>query len=214
MKSLFITFEGIEGSGKSTQIQLLKDYFSEKGFSTFLYREPGGTEFGEALRSAILKSTTKISPIAEAMLFASSRAQLIAQEILPKLEEENNLVIVDRFIDSSLAYQGHGRGQGFETIESLHNFGVLKLRPDLTFYLKISLECSLERQAKRNQGKDYFESEQNEFHEKLIEGFDLLSKRYADRIKVIDGEKDQVSVFNSILENIKDQFPNVRTDIP
>lgn len=102
--SLLLSFEGIEGSGKSTQIKKLSEYLSSQGKKVYCFREPGGTTFGEKLRSAILNSETSIDPIAEAHLFASARAQLLAQEILPKLKQDNTVIILDRYIDSSIAY--------------------------------------------------------------------------------------------------------------
>jgi dTMP kinase len=152
-----LSFEGIEGCGKTTQIQMLSKALTDSGYNVTCLREPGGTKFGEKLRSAILASDEPLAPAAEAMLFASSRAQLLHQVILPKLQNQKNIVILDRFIDSSFVYQGIARNMGIDQIEKIHSISPLTTRPDLTFYLRIDFEKSLERQRLRNGEKDYFE---------------------------------------------------------
>jgi len=206
LNSFFFSFEGIEGSGKSTQIHKFKAYLESKGFRTVLLREPGGTEFGEKLRQAILKSKTPLSPIAEAHLFAASRAQLLEEIILKELQKANTAVICDRYIDSSLAYQGEARSLGLLKILEIHSHYPLTTVPHLTFYLKISLETSMHRQLIRNNPKDYFESEQGIFHQKLIDGYQKAHQLFSNRIKVIDGEKDQESVTKNIVNEVKDLF--------
>ena len=116
-----ISFEEIEGSRKSTESQLLHEYFEASGSSVLLVREPGSSEFGEKLRSAILESDSEIAPLAEAHLFASSRAQLLSQKILPHLEKENAVVLIDRYLDSSIDYQASARGLGLQTILDIHS---------------------------------------------------------------------------------------------
>jgi dTMP kinase len=199
---MFISFEGIEGCGKSTQIERLKKYLSEKLIICQSWREPGGTIFGEQLRQAILTSQTTINPLAEAMLFASARAQLLSEAILPFIKQKNHWALVDRYFDSSLAYQGVARKLGVDLIEKLHSDYPLNIMPDITFYLKISLECSMQRQAKRAQAKDYFEQEKNEFYRDLIEGYDQAAKRYPNRIIVIDAQKEVDDVFGQIISHL------------
>ncbi len=199
----FLSFEGIEGSGKSTQIELIKKHFEKNNFTVKLYREPGSTEFGEGLRAAILNSETKISPLAEAHLFASARAQLLFEKIIPDLNKENTVVLLDRFIDSSFCYQGIARNLGVETIEEIHSHAPLTMRPDLTFYLKIDYATSIERQQIRGNKKDYFEKEQSEFYRQLIAGFDFLSQKFSNRIKTIDANRNENEVFESIMEYLK-----------
>lgn len=201
--SLFMSFEGIEGSGKTTQIQNLKTNLEAKGFTVTCLREPGGTKFGEGLRELILGSEEKIAPLSEALLFASSRAQLLTNIILPKLKETKNVVILDRYIDSSFAYQGKARGLGIDTIKDIHSHYPLSVMPDITFYLKIDLETSLKRQDSRGNAKDYFEKEKNEFYKQLISGFDECHKLFQDRIKVIDAEKPIDEVSQEILSKIE-----------
>lgn len=202
MNGKLISFEGIEGSGKSTQIEKLKKHYEDSGHKVLCLREPGGTTFGENLRSAILSSSVKIDPYAEALLFASSRAQLLQEKIIPFLNDAKNIVLVDRFIDSSFAYQGHARGLGIDNIEKIHSIFPLSIRPDKTFYLKIDLHCSMERQKKRGNTKDYFEKETHEFYLKLIEGFNTLANR-EKRIITIDAQNDIDTIFNNILDNLK-----------
>lgn len=194
----FISFEGIEGAGKSTQITRFKELVESLGYSVLLVREPGGTPFGEKLRQAILQSSAPLDPIAEAHLFASSRAQLLYEKSLKHLEKPKSVVIYDRYIDSSLAYQGVARGLGFKTILEIHSHSPLTILPTLTFYIKISLDCSLKRQTMRNQQKDYFESETQEFYKKLIEGYDRASLTFPQRFAIIDGEQDIEGVFKQI----------------
>lgn len=187
--SYFISFEGIEGSGKTTQIKALQELLVADGYAVDVFREPGGTAFGEKLREAILSSPEKISPMAEACLFASSRAQLLESKILPSLQERKKIVIVDRYIDSSLAYQGVARGLGLETILELHQRAPLNTVPHISVYLKIDLETSMERQKQRGSEKDYFEKEAAEFYQKLIQGYDEASAMFKERFLVIDGDR-------------------------
>ncbi len=198
--SLFFSFEGIEGAGKSTQITKFKNYLEERGYSVLLVREPGGTPFGEKLRNAILQSTAPLDPIAEAHLFASSRAQLLFEKSLPHLQQKKHAVIYDRYLDSSLAYQGVARGLGMQTILEIHSHYPLTILPTMTFYIKISVECSLARQAARNQEKDYFESEPEDFYKNLIMGYDLAANIFSERFAIIDGEKPAPQVFAQIVE--------------
>lgn len=201
-QGLFISFEGIEGSGKSTQIQNLASHLTELGYETISLREPGGTLFGEKLREAILKSEKPVTPIAEAYLFASARAQLLTEKILPHLQSEKSAVLLDRYLDSSLAYQGMARNLGFEEILRIHHTFPLNILPQRTFYIAIDVETSLQRQNKRGNEKDYFESEKTQFTRKLIEGFDLCHKTFPERFIQIDGKKSISDVSHDIKENL------------
>lgn len=201
--SFFISFEGIEGSGKTTQINLLKEYFSNLGKDVLCLREPGGTDFGEALRNAILNSNQELHPLAEAHLFAASRAQLLKEKILPHLAKDNAVVLVDRFIDSSFAYQGVARGLGIDTILEIHQHRPLCYFPQHTFYLKISVEKSLERQEMRGNTKDYFEKEKSEFYKKLVEGFNQCLNRFPERVITINGDQSIQSIHSEICSRIK-----------
>ena len=206
--SLFISFEGIEGSGKTTQIKRISHYLTSKGYTVTCLREPGGTTFGEGLREVILKSQEPIAPISEALLFASSRAQLLSEIILPKLKQKKHAVILDRYVDSSFAYQGVARGLGIETIKNIHSHYPLNIFPDITLYLKIDLETSLKRQNTRGNEKDYFEKEKESFYTLLIEGFDKCHDQFSERIKLIDASVDMDSVTQEIKETIKGLLSN------
>jgi dTMP kinase len=200
--SYFISLEGIEGSGKSTQIVRIKDYLEEKNFRVIVLREPGGTPFGEKLRQAILSSNVDLDPVAEAHLFASSRAQLLSEVTLKELNVPGTIVIYDRYLDSSLAYQGVARNMGVESVLQIHNQFPLNLTPHLTLYLKISLEKSIERQKQRNLPKDYFESRDDSFHQKLIEGYDMATEMFPNRIVALNGELDTDGVFKLIKHQV------------
>ncbi len=203
--SYFISLEGIEGSGKSTQIKHLETMFSDRGYRVLTLREPGGTEFGEKLREAILKSTTPLHPLAECHLFLASRAQLLKEKILPFLLQPKSVVILDRYLDSTLAYQGKARKLGIETVLELHRHEPLNLIPHRTYFLDIPLELSYDRQLKRGSVKDYFESEKSEFYSHLIEGYREMAKLFSDRILTIDASQtpEQVSkVIDQDLDNL------------
>jgi dTMP kinase len=186
--SYFLSFEGIEGAGKSTQIIRLKNHLEKKDFRVLVLREPGGTPFGEKMRQAILETKTEITPLAEAHLFASSRAQLLSEVVLKELAVPNTVIICDRYIDSSLVYQGHSRGLGVADVLHLHNAFPLNLVPHLTFYLRIGVETSEKRQKMRNAPKDYFEAKGVEFYKKLVVGYDLVAELFPNRILKLDAE--------------------------
>lgn len=200
--SFFLSFEGIEGAGKSTQIVSAKEYLESQGFRVLILREPGGTPFGEKLRQAILNSKSELEPISEAYLFASSRAQLLTEVTLKELNTPGTVIIYDRYLDSSIAYQGIARGLGVETILNIHNVFPLNLMPHKTFYLKISPETSFGRQNVRNAPKDYFESRGQDFYEKLVSGYDICTELFPDRVSVIDGNRGLDEVFESIKDEI------------
>ena len=203
--SFLLSFEGIEGAGKSTQLVKIKEYLESKDFRVIVLREPGGTPFGEKLREAILTSNTELHPVAEAHLFASSRAQLMTEVTLKELSEPGTIVIYDRYIDSSLAYQGFARELGVETVLHLHQGFPLNIVPHKTIYLQIDLETSLERQKMRNLPKDYFESRDDSFHQKLIDGYSMACKLFPNRITVIDAQKN----FDEVYLNIRTQIDSL-----
>jgi dTMP kinase len=202
--SFFISFEGIEGAGKTTQINLVKEYFTKAGYTVSQFREPGGTTIGEKLREAILQSEESLSPLTEAHIFCAARSELMNKLVLPKLEQSKNVVILDRFIDSSLAYQGMARGLGMETILELHSHYPLNIQPHLTFYLKIDLKTSMHRQSMRGNNKDYFEKENHDFYQKLIEGYDKSAAVFKNRIKTIDATQELDQVSTQLLTKVKE----------
>ena len=200
--SFFLSFEGIEGAGKSTQILRLKNHLEQKNYRVLVLREPGGTPFGEKMRQAILETKTEITPLAEAHLFASSRAQLLTEVILKELAVPNTVIICDRYIDSSLVYQGHSRGLGIAEVLNLHNAFPLNLVPHLTFYLKINVDTSEKRQKMRNAPKDYFESKGVEFYKKLVVGYDMIAALFPNRILSLDAEVSLDSLAMTILDTV------------
>ncbi|CAH2215181.1 dTMP kinase [Tepidibacter aestuarii] len=207
MKGLFISIEGPDGSGKSTQIKLLKDYLQNKGYDTVLTREPGGTKISEKIRNIILNKENKsMHSRTEALLYAASRAQHVEELIKPALKE-NKIVICDRFVDSSLIYQGIGRGLGMENIYNLNLFAMQDVIPDLTLLFDINMDKAKKR--KENRGNlDRLESEKDAFHEDVFNGYKKLKELYPKRIKTVraNGSIKQVhqeiiNIINNFLEN-------------
>lgn len=205
--SYFLSLEGIEGSGKSTQIKEIENYVQKKGLRVITLREPGGTVFGEKLREAILNSPVPLHPLAECHLFLASRAQLLKEKILPFLLNPGSVVILDRYIDSTLAYQGKARKLGYETILTLHQHDPLNLLPHRTYFLDISLETSMERQRARGNAKDYFESQKAEFYQNLVDGYRELADIFPDRIMKIDAEKTVTDVTKNIIQDLEKFIP-------
>lgn len=204
MKGLFITFEGPDGSGKSTQITRLREYLLSRGYDVLLVREPGGTRISEQIRSVILDTDNKgMNPICEAMLYAASRAQLTHQVIMPALEE-GRMVIADRFVDSSIVYQGYARGLGEEMVKTINSYATEGLEPDVTFLINIPAEVGIAR--KSNQKKlDRLEQESIEFHKKVHEGYDRL-KSGKSRMIEIDGTKNREDIQREIVEIIREKI--------
>lgn len=201
--SFFLSLEGIEGSGKSTQIQIIENFLKEKGIRVLTLREPGGTVFGEKLREAILNSSIPLDPLAECHLFLASRAQLLREKVLPFLLQPKSVVILDRYIDSTLAYQGKARKLGYETILTLHQNNPLNLVPHRTYFLDISLETSMERQKKRGNAKDYFESQKQEFYQNLLDGYREIANLFNERVLTINAETDAESVSKIVLGDLE-----------
>lgn len=170
-------------------------------------REPGGTVFGEKLREAILHSQTALHPLAECHLFLASRAQLLNEKILPFLLEPGSVVILDRYIDSTLAYQGKARGLGYDTILTLHQHDPLNLLPHRTYFLDISLATSMDRQNTRGNKKDYFESQKQEFYQNLLDGYREVAGMFPQRILKIDAEKTPATVTKSIISDLEKILP-------
>lgn len=201
--SFFLSLEGIEGSGKTTQTKTIEKYLDTTGYRVLSLREPGGTTFGEKLREAILQSGTPLHPLAECHLFLASRAQLLKEKILPFLLVPKSVVILDRYIDSTLAYQGRARKLGFETILNLHKNEPLCLVPHRTFYLDIDLETSMKRQDVRGNKKDYFEAENQEFYTNLLEGYREVAELFPKRILKIDARTTPEKISDIILSDLK-----------
>lgn len=204
-KGYFISFEGGDGSGKSTQINKLKGYFEDKGYDVVLTREPGGTEIGEKIRSVILDPENKeMAGMTEAMLYAASRAQHVEQVIKPALEE-GRIVICDRFVDSSIAYQGYGRGLGI-SVSIINEYAVGRYMPDMTFLLKLKPDAGSLRI--KNRQKDRIELEAEEFHKKVYDGYEELQKKFPDRIVGIDASGSIEEIHEQITSHIERLLAN------
>ncbi len=204
-KGLFITFEGIEGSGKSTQCKLLKKYLNDLGFETVLSFEPGGTEIGQKLRTIILDDKSKsITPETELLLYMADRAHHLHSLIKPSLKK-GKVVILDRYHDSSVAYQQYGRGVSKEVLDFLFNKVINGLKPDITFLIDISVETSMNRILKREKedkgATNRFEREKIDFHKRIRQGFLEMSSK-EKRFCVVDGEREVKEVFSQIKNHL------------
>jgi len=207
MQGKFITFEGGEGSGKSTQIKLLAEALEKKGYSVIVTREPGGTADGKRIREILLSpETKKLCSESETLLFFADRAQHVSEVVKPALEQ-GKIIISDRYTDSTDAYQGFGRGMDRKVIKKLHEFATNNLQPDLTIILDVDVVKGLKRASKEEFGKkDRFEQEKLEFHKKLVEGFRQIAKENPERVKLIppgsveEVHKEIMKHVNNILE--------------
>ncbi|MBM7623943.1 dTMP kinase [Sporohalobacter salinus] len=200
MKGLFITLEGPEGAGKSTQIELLSEYFNECGYKVVTTREPGGTEVGNRIRKILLDSDLdNLESKTELLLYAASRAQHVIEVIKPELKK-GKVVICDRFVDATMAYQGFGRKLDKDLIQELNRLATGGLEPDLTFLLDIESEKGLLRT--KGKAKDRIESEDLFFHQQVRNGYLKLAKEKS-RFEVIDGSQDIKSVSASLIKSLE-----------
>jgi len=191
LKGLFITFEGLDGCGKSTQMEFVAAALRERGYVVLVTREPGGTALGESIRELLLDPRLHgMSIRAEALLYAAARAQLVEQVIRPALED-GQVVLCDRYLDSSLAYQGYGRGLGTDDIIGLNVWGTECLFPDLTLFL--DLDDSI-RSSRLAAVPDRLEAEDDEFHERVAEGYRTLLMLHRHRIRRIDASGTESEV--------------------
>ncbi len=189
MPGLFVTFEGVDGAGKTTQIALLRAALERDGHSVCVTREPGGDALGESVRQLLLHS--EMTPRAELLLFLAARAQNVDQVIRPHLAT-GGVVLCDRFIDSSLAYQGHARGLGTETVARLNTFAVNGVIPDLTFLLA--------RQTEHNR----MEAQGLEFHRRVREGFLIGAQNNTERFRVLDAQAPVGALHTAIYEHVQE----------
>lgn len=190
-KGLFITFEGVDGSGKSTQLELTKDYLRSKNIDFIVTRNPGGTDLGVKLREILLNYDGNIAPLCELFLYLGDMAQNIEETIIPSLNE-GKIVICDRYIDSTIAYQGCARGLAISEIININKLIERFLTPDLTLIYDLDLENAAKRISRE---KDRLESESLDFHIKVKNGYLDLAQKYPERIKVIDSNKSIEEVF-------------------
>jgi len=185
---MLITFEGIEGSGKSTQIKLLYEYLKLKGHDVILTREPGGTTFGEELRNVFLKQDANIFPLTELLVIMAMRAQLVEELIVPSLNA-GKTVLCDRFADASYVYQGYGRGIDLGVIENLNRLATKGIRPNLTILIDCTVKEGFRRKMANGFSIDRFEKENRDFHMKIKRAYLKISKEDPKRFYVVDGRK-------------------------
>ena len=200
---MFISFEGIEGSGKSSLIKSLKNYYKNHALDVFFTKEPGGTELGEKIREILLDPTSEIDPSSELFLLMADRVHHVKNKINPNLNE-NKIVFCDRYIDSTIAYQGGGRDLDDKDIEGM--IKMLKLPiPDLTILLDVPVETGLMR-AKERSELDRFEKEDIDFHKKIRQSYLNLQNKYPDRIIIFNASMNENDVFKEVLNYIKSKI--------
>lgn len=201
-RGIFISFEGIEGSGKTTQARLLQDYLQKKGFDSLLTEEPGGTDIGREIRKILLSpSHSNMHPVTELLLYNASRCQHMNEVILPAIQS-GRIVITDRFSDSTLAYQGWGRGLDRGIIRRIDEISTGGVKPDITILIDIDVEAGLRRNRKANK-VDRIELEEIEFHRRVREGYLELARQEPDRIKMIDGTAGIEVIHRQIIAEVE-----------
>lgn len=198
-KGYFVTLEGGEGSGKSTIINYIKDFLESRGKRVVITREPGGIDIAEQIRSVILeKKNTKMDGRTEALLYAAARRQHLVEKVIPSLNE-GNIVLCDRFVDSSLAYQGYARGLGINEVYSINKFAIGDLMPDVTLYLDLDPQIGLNRIAK-NKGREInrLDLEEINFHVNVREGYEEVVKMFPERLVRINADQEIGKVVDDI----------------
>ena len=201
MKGLFITFEGPDGSGKTTVATAVCERLQQQGYEVVHTREPGGIEISEEIRNIILDpKNTAMDARTEALLYAASRRQHLVEKVFPATKA-GKIVICERFLDSSLAYQGYGRQLGFDEVLSINLFAIENTYPDMTIYLDVDEEVGLARLKDRS-FKDRLDQESIEFHHRVSEGYKEVLRRFKDRIEIIDASKDKETVIEESLKKI------------
>lgn len=202
-KGLFITFEGADGCGKTTQSELVQKYLEEKGMHVVWTREPGAPGLGKKIRELLLYYDGDVAPMCEAFLFLADRAQHIEHTIKPAVEA-GKIVVCDRHTDSTIAYQGYGRGEDIEQLKYLNNLATGSIKPDLTFVFDVSTEVA---QTRVGNEKDRMESAGIEFHKKVRQGYLEIAKQEPERVKVINADNTIEQVFEDT-KKILDEFLN------
>jgi dTMP kinase len=203
-QGLFITIEGPEGAGKSTILKKMADELTEKGHNVMLTREPGGISIAEEIREVILNpKNTAMDERTEALLYAAARRQHLAEKVIPALEN-GYIVLCDRFLDSSLAYQGHARGIGMDEVYSINKFAIEDTMPDITLYFDVEPEVGLGRISK-HEGREVnrLDLEAVDFHERVREGYFILLDKFPDRIKTINASKSFDEVYENALDIVE-----------
>ena len=210
-KGLFITFEGIEGCGKSTQVKLLEQYFISKEKEVFLTREPGGPKISEKIRDILLEPENKeMLPETEVLLYMASRSQHTGEWIIPLLHE-GKVVISDRYYDSTIAYQGAARKLNRNIIDIIIDFATFGLKPDITFLIDLPADIGLSRISKKD--ADRLERESMEFHQKVRNGFLKIAEYEKERYIVIDGRKNIEEIKKEVIKQIENKIKEGRYEI-
>ncbi|MCA9400964.1 MAG: dTMP kinase [Candidatus Omnitrophica bacterium] len=200
MKGSFITFEGIEGSGKSTQIMRLEHELREQGKEVMLLREPGGVKISEKIREILLDNAhTEMGGRCETLLYMAARAQLVAEVLQPALSS-GKIVLCDRFLDSTIVYQGYGVGVNINDILAIGLFATQNIQPDLTVLLDVDVAQGLSRIVQK---KDRIEARDHSYHQKVREGYLALAKKFPGRIKVVKGEAPVEDIHQSVMIYVK-----------
>ncbi|MDF7673137.1 dTMP kinase [Lactobacillus sp. ESL0701] len=209
MKSFFISFEGPDGSGKSTVLEQVVAQIAPKlRVQHLVTREPGGSKIAEQIRQFILDpANVAMSAKTEALLYAASRSQHMAETIIPALEQ-GQVVFSDRFVDSSLAYQGVGRDLGIEAVKVINDFATSGIEPDLTIFLDVQPEVGLARIAKDHGGQeDRLEQEELAFHQKVYQGYQWVNQQYSDRIEVVNANRPLSQVVADCVKIVVNRLP-------
>lgn len=201
MRGKFIVFEGSDGSGKTTILNNVRKYLEENNIDYVLTREPGGTKISEGVRDILLSNDNKeMSPRTEALLYAASRAQHVDEIIKPNLEA-GKLVISDRFVMSSLAYQGYGRELGYDNVKAINEFAIDDIKPDYTIFFNVDPITVLERKRK-NVVADRLENEDESYHKRVYEGYQEMLKRADDKLIIIDAAQSIEKVTEDTIEKL------------
>lgn len=206
---LFVTIEGVEGCGKTTIGKMIVDKLISDGYEVIYTREPGGIEIAEQIRKVILDvNNTNMDARTEALLYAASRRQHLVEKVIPALKE-NKVIICDRFVDSSLAYQGHARGLGIEKVYEINKFAIDTVMPDLTLLFDLDPKLGLERiSANKSREVNRLDLEKLDFHHNVRNTFLSLAKKYSDRYVVIDASQPYDVVVNEVYNIIKQRLTN------
>lgn len=202
----FITFEGGEGAGKTTAITLLKQQLEELGVNVLVTREPGGIPIAERIRDVILDTShTSMDPRTEALLYAAARRQHLVEKVIPALKE-GNIVLCDRFVDSSLVYQGFARGLGMDAVEEINAFAVQETMPELTFWLDLNPVVGLARiNANDSRELNRLDQESMSFHLKVREGYKRLASKHPDRIQLIDASASKEEIVKQMIDILREK---------
>jgi len=216
---MFITFEGIDGAGKSTQVKKLQKHLADNGMEVLVLREPGGTPVSEQIRELLLMGKEDITPVGELLLFAASRAELVQKVIVPALDE-NKAVILDRFYDSTTAYQGYGRGLDLGMLEEINRIASCGRKPDMTFYLDLSPEDAMIRKfseksiplAFENDELDRMERSGLDFYTNVRRGYLQIALAEEERFIMLDATATPQGIHDEILRELTNRFPEFEGD--